>query len=69
MIAAPTSAMPPIVGVPAFAACGWVNGPSSRMSWPIPRDFRIRIRNGVPTSVTANATDAAMSSEITGPPR
>ena len=31
-----TIAMPPIVGVPAFAACGCAKGPSSRICWPMP---------------------------------
>ena len=65
-----TMAMPPIVGVPAFAMCGCLNGPSSRIVWPISRARRTRIRKGVPNTLSRNATDAASSSAIMHrPPR
>ena len=63
-----TMAIPPIVGVPALRACGWVNGPSSRMSWPMPRARSTRMSSGVPSTATAKATPAAMRSAITGAP-
>ncbi len=50
-------AMPPIVGVPALRSCGCAIGPSSRICWPMLRARRIRIRSGVPSTLTTNAID------------
>ena len=66
--AAPTIAMPPIVGVPALCTCGCSIGPSSRICWPIPRLRSERMRSGVPKIATRNAAAAAMSIAITRSP-
>ena len=53
-----------MVGVPALRSCGCAIGPSSRICWPMLRARKIRMSNGVPSTLTANATETAIRTAI-----
>ncbi len=50
--------MPPMVGVPALEK--WPSGPSSRICWPMPRAWRVRMRIGVPRMAASRAAAPAI---------